>query len=944
MEALFTNPLTLLAGGLLVSSPILIHLINRMRFRRIKWAAMEFLLKAQKRMRRKLIIEQLILLMLRCLLVFLIGLLLARFKWFSPIEGQETRATAHIVILDDTPSMGDAFAADGKNATAFEQAKAQITERIAPAAAQANTPQSMDLVLLSDLANPRPYDRLNETAVSDMKDFLGAIREPSPVRVSLVDGLRRAKQILDTKPDSDVSKVIHLVTDLRSIDWIEDGETIKQLTTELAANGVSVHLIDVAYPNRKDTDRMPRSSDNVGIVEFRPMAKTAARFQPVEFEIRVKNFGATELKDVRIRFFLNGKGNVITDRTIPNLPPNQEQREVVQVQFDRVGTAQNPLDRFNIVTADLAIAEPGGLAIDNYRHAVVEVQDRLSILAVEGRESLRDDPKGDGFYLKRLFQDAFGGINWVDGKVSDLEKQDLRQYAAVYLLNVPSVKEDAAKKLEAYVRGGGGLGIFLGPDVKPEDYNKFLYNEANGVFPVPLPSKETEPAKSEYTLVLSKQVLLRDPSAKTHPALAGLYTNERGGAIKDNEIEKFFNFPTISQYWKIDRFGKWLQDRGTQELYCLPNKKPVTDLEGPTHTLIAELKVKAAEPKFEKPRQYLDPLQDKIKRTAAGQDPDVIGASDKQPPMAKLAVYLDRLLCDQINDGDESEPVLREFWSQPELAALKAKFQSLRDQAKFGDPLYIVKQFGQGRVAAFTTTAGDQWTNWPSTAGVPGWVAVVSEMQRYLSGGGNDANRSVGSAVTATLEAAKYKPVMSRTVMTVDAGQGEKAADIPVKVDVAGEQPLEAKGGNLEFRYNEAKKPGVYVFTFTQLTGANGEIEKPEYVAYTFNVDTIREGDLRRANRDDIAVQAPNVPVHSPDDTTWVNVLKQKRDDLSTRRWIYLVILLVLLAEQAMAVRLSYHTRAGDLDLHAPSAAAVFHHGTTPMPGLEAAAEPVETV
>jgi len=50
-----------------------------MRFKRIRWAAMEFLLKSQKRNRRRLIIEQLILLMLRCLLVMLAGLLLARY-------------------------------------------------------------------------------------------------------------------------------------------------------------------------------------------------------------------------------------------------------------------------------------------------------------------------------------------------------------------------------------------------------------------------------------------------------------------------------------------------------------------------------------------------------------------------------------------------------------------------------------------------------------------------------------------------------------------------------------------------------------------------------------------------------------------------------------------------------------------------------------------------
>src|SRR3954468_8019622 len=112
MEALFTNPLTMVAGGALVSAPIIIHLINRMRFRRVKWAAMEFLLKAQKRTRRKMILEQLILLLLRCLIVFLIGVLLARYVGFEPKkeevkEKKPVVRTAHVIVLDDTPSMAD---------------------------------------------------------------------------------------------------------------------------------------------------------------------------------------------------------------------------------------------------------------------------------------------------------------------------------------------------------------------------------------------------------------------------------------------------------------------------------------------------------------------------------------------------------------------------------------------------------------------------------------------------------------------------------------------------------------------------------------------------------------------------------------------------------------------------------------------------------------------
>src|SRR5713226_5491185 len=103
-EALFANPAALTLGGAMISSPILIHLINRMRFKRLRWAAMEFLLKSQKRNRRRLIIEQMLLLLLRCLLIALAGLLLARFIGFTFGNTYEQKANLHVVNLDDSLS------------------------------------------------------------------------------------------------------------------------------------------------------------------------------------------------------------------------------------------------------------------------------------------------------------------------------------------------------------------------------------------------------------------------------------------------------------------------------------------------------------------------------------------------------------------------------------------------------------------------------------------------------------------------------------------------------------------------------------------------------------------------------------------------------------------------------------------------------------------------
>src|SRR5438270_6583445 len=125
MLELFTNPGYLAAGGALVSSPIIIHLINRMRFRRVKWAAMEFLLKSQKRNRRRLIIEQLILLLLRCLLVVLAALLVLRFIGFS-FGGYSKQTAMHVILLDDTLSMRDHWKEGGETRTAFDVAKKEI--------------------------------------------------------------------------------------------------------------------------------------------------------------------------------------------------------------------------------------------------------------------------------------------------------------------------------------------------------------------------------------------------------------------------------------------------------------------------------------------------------------------------------------------------------------------------------------------------------------------------------------------------------------------------------------------------------------------------------------------------------------------------------------------------------------------------------------------------
>ncbi len=498
MMSFFLNPWTMAAGAGLVSAPVIIHLINRMRFRRIKWAAMEFLLKAQKKMRRRKILEQLLLLFLRMLLVFLAGMLFARYLGIDPLVHKETRPTIHVVVLDDTPSMGDTGQAGVTGGDAFTEAKKMIADRILPAVSEASTPQRVRIIRLSDqvdIANDdvnREPQLIKAESIAGIRDKLNAER-PSTIRTSLVVGLNKAQELLNKAP-SDTAKVVHIVSDLRSVDWSEDSEGISQAVKQLMeSHDTKVHIVDVASPSRKIDRKTPPFSDNVAITELRPLNRVVPKERDVEFEVRVRNFGNTDLKDVQVQFYLNGHGNVIPFLPIGNLPANQEFTGKFQHKFTQGATKEDPLARFNIVTAVLNNMGADGLAADNVRHAVVEVREKLTVLLVVNSEDKPDDVNGDSFYLRRLFDTRFAAIDVITGGTDALDKQDLRQYSCIYLLNIPELKKTQAEKLERYVREGGGVSLFLGPKVLPEPYNEVLYRGGEGFFPVPLAHHWTNP-------------------------------------------------------------------------------------------------------------------------------------------------------------------------------------------------------------------------------------------------------------------------------------------------------------------------------------------------------------------------------------------------------------------------------------------------------------------
>lgn len=124
------HPALLLAGLLAVVTPIIIHILFRRRRKPIPWAAMRFLLDAYRQQRRRTQLQQIILLTLRCLLIALVALALARpsFDAGSALSAGTGGRTIYLVV--DT-SLASATTNTETGETALDIAKAKAAELLA---------------------------------------------------------------------------------------------------------------------------------------------------------------------------------------------------------------------------------------------------------------------------------------------------------------------------------------------------------------------------------------------------------------------------------------------------------------------------------------------------------------------------------------------------------------------------------------------------------------------------------------------------------------------------------------------------------------------------------------------------------------------------------------------------------------------------------------------
>jgi hypothetical protein len=987
---LFLNPWAMAAGGAMISAPILIHLINRMRFKRIRWAAMEFLLKSQKRNRRRLIIEQIILLMLRCLLILLAGLLLAEYIGPPFRQKAEDRAAAakkqkpgtlHVALVDDTLSMTDRTPKEkGSDPDCISMAKRRLKELV-QRAEKADSNQYLRVVLLSTKEVVFEGDLKDGEVLGKAETFINGLK-PRLLHAKPQDGLAKCKETLALLPNQQAKeaakadqadkekkdkkdekgdkekpaeeaptkwlKRLHVYSDFRDSDWgrRESTEPLYKVLDEITRDGTSVSMVDTAAPQRQpDSNVSIDYHNNYAITDLRPEKRVAPGNTNVNFTVEIVNHGRDIRESLLLEVFLDGQPDFVATKQVPAPEPGGDPvRHTFEILFE--APEQEVASKTHRVTVRLPqVDDELGLLADNVRHTTIEIRREVPTLVIDGAGDRGLQPGGDTRVIKDALESAKGSetTKIVTAGLKELDRNDLAQeYATIYLVNLENLKNPDAKKgeenvlverLRKFVRDGGNIVFFSGPNIDVDYYNKTLFESAQGLFPVPLEKQVVnKPDEKELEARLNSRapkVYVLEPN---HPITQGIAPLQFD--IPDLLIPQYT--PTKPRFeWGTDDKIKfpWNKKEDLKELMTLATLQKLTDgTRGQVAALLRRLPID--DPKFAKYKEALSKHKLEIEKLLLG------GRGDDVYQLFRVGQAIDAMLKDKGSQGaakdKEDENVsLVEFWARRENQDLKEDIQTFRRDALYGAPLVLSRKVGKGNVVAFLTTAGTAWSGW--SGGPKGGVSsftfpmIMVDLQKFLTSG-SSGGQLLGEEYRIELDARQYKNQLRRYSQTeetaIKPGAVGLVAGIPAGFEDEGEMTGQLVNGKWVFTFPAVSKPGqpgvdrpgvnIFRIPFSKKEGY-------EYRWVTFNVDTENESNLRRAATGDLTRSPTDAPSSygsikmynqddpfDPSETPGAIGVKKKEkkeqeDNLSTGPWLFLLFLLILVAEQALAVHLSFH-------------------------------------
>ena len=551
----FLHPALAVAGLAAGTIPLIIHLINRRRHRRVEWAAMVFLLAASRRRARRLRWEQWLLFAVRTLAIVLFGLAVARpLATASRLLAFGPSHAHRVILIDNSGSMSATSHApasltithareargsqlETRNSEPETPPDASVYQRAREvASALLDSFPSGDEVSIVSLADPAAplldypsYDR------RQVREALARLpltqRSTDPV-----GACEQALRLLEKSSAAPGNRHVYVLSDLAGEVWRArhpPSMTPAESKTPGVSKTGSAEAVALALRNLAQRAALivvplgDPTATNAGLSSLVPKASLITPQLPVRCTAEVVNGGAMDLTGAELLVqVLQGSfpSGEPSERRIPlpRLAPGQAESVDFSVVFDAPGPAA--------ILAHLEAGPDDRLALDNERRLAVHVTQAVDVLLVDGAPG-RSLLEGQAGYLLTALNPGSAtdaGRLMAAKAVSELHlaTEVFSEYDVVVLCNVERLNQGLWARLTRYVQGGGGLLIFAGDLLNVDHYNRYAYADGSGPLPGMLQSRQPGNATDARSLPDAKdsqpatsQVGSAHP---THSAISGV--------------------------------------------------------------------------------------------------------------------------------------------------------------------------------------------------------------------------------------------------------------------------------------------------------------------------------------------------------------------------------------------------------------------------------------
>jgi len=478
---IFLNP-AVLFGLLAAAIPVLIHMLNLRKLKKVDFSTLKFLKELQKSKIRRIKFKQWLLLALRVLIILFTVFAFARptLKGIALAGTTSASKTSAVIILDNSFSMS-LVESEG---SLFNQAKSEIVKILS----QLKEGDDAEIIFTSN--SKETVNKLTKN-ISSLKNRINE-SDISTVTGNITQAIEKGLSILSSSKN--FNKELFVLSDFQK-------ESFAELSKLKSVDMEDIRLYKINFGGK--------NYQNIGIDKLNLGTQIFEKNKPIVFNTKITNYSSDNIKDIIVSLFINGDR-----KTQKNINLNAGATASLEL-IAEVNTS-------GFINAFLEI-EDDNISLDNRRYINFYIPSKIDV-------GLFSDNQVDVQFINAVLRSSknIDEIKTNEHKTNQLASIELSKLDLIIFL--PSNNRTNLKRLNDFINSGGGLLLLPGNSINEKDFNNILSNLS---ITANVTALGTKLANDNYTVF--------DKVDFEHPVFENIFSKKNKNEIDSPNILYHFN-------------------------------------------------------------------------------------------------------------------------------------------------------------------------------------------------------------------------------------------------------------------------------------------------------------------------------------------------------------------------------------------------------------------